>query len=136
MGAAVSAALAEAATVSLWAVSRVGGNRAVQRGGMGIRLATTPNEAGVVIAAMLCQPATGSSSSSATSMMPPSHISGDAFGSTSGVSRHYPQPMLFEVSASLPVADGVCLTPGLVVSCCQRGGPLIGALALHSSWHF
>ena len=121
-GMALSVAVADSATVSLWAA---GGGGGVGGGRRGIRVATTPNHAGVVVAAMLCE--TDNAAAAATA--------GDRHGGSSS-NTSVPSPTrLCELSASLPVADGICLTPGVVLAG-QGGQPLVGALAIHASWRF
>ena len=117
VGMAASLTLREAAVMSMWGVRGPGG-------GFGCRLATSPSASGAVLAAMICRPCGDSAPSVAGA-------SSDGTPASSAAGRS----LLLEVSASIPVADGICLTPGLV-AVRQRGGQASVALAMQSSWCF
>ena len=126
-GAAASLALGEAAVMSAWGVLGPGG-------GAGCRLATTPRASGTVLAAAIFRPTT-----TTEGWRRPYVVDNDATGSgpspAGGAPRSSADGVVLEVSASVPVSDGVCLTPGLV-AVRTRGGWKSLSLALQSSWAF
>ena len=116
VGAAASVALGDVAVLSAWHVAAANAE-GVLSGGSGMRLATVPNTSGVVLAAMASRPCCGSSSS------------GDGSGATAAAASS-----VCELSASVPVADGILITPGLVMA--RQSGRTAFALAMQSTWRF
>lgn len=120
LGLAGSATLGDALVVSAWHVRKVvqsghaAANAAIGGGSStGMRLATAPDDSGVVVA-LAC--------------------SASSDGLSSGGSRPGSGAVVAELSASLPVLDGLMLTPGAVLV--RRGGCTTGGLVLQSSWRF
>eukprot|EP00955_Chlamydomonas_euryale_P055339 356111-Chlamydomonas_euryale.AAC.1 len=107
IGFAGSATLGDALVVSVW---RVGG----VTGGGGMRLATVPTAGGTVVAATVTKPCTVKATGAST--------------------RWIHSPVAYELSASVPVADGIMMTPGLVLA--RHEGRATAALALQSTWRF